>query len=445
LGASVALMEGGFKYIMQLFMSLTTFGDFYPQHPSTKPCDSMTGGWDSMMANVTTLLAYLFIIPAVHLILKTFIPGLPKGVSFKESKHGANIFRWCKSKLSSDEEKGRELKNLQMVEFGGSKQRIEQEFGELDEEEQKLTKFSAAASIDYQIEKETPELPTFAEIFFLILSEAIQLESGALVNYVKALRWKLVQLVKLTFGHWDDELTRCMQLKMRAKKWDENPFDDEEYHGDMLSLIGTSHTLVWQFFSSTVILSKFAEVLNDYPLLIATKEELINIEPLISDGSICDKSKSFFQMVYDFVMFWKDELSDGRLVNAIFGIFKFFVTLWSILSPSTVVFSIFLAFSTPFHAACDFDQLVSLGLIEGSVDFGSVKVVPTYSMGDGEMTLQTDQIEAFAEDAVVRANDVYDEFGDIIDSVPDTGGDAGNTPTTAVQHQESLGQSPRLN
>lgn len=53
---------------------------------------------------------------------------------------------------------------------------------------------------------------------------------------------------------------RAFNIKELAAKFDGDLEDEETYHMAMLSVVGVAHTLIWQFFSRTVVLSKLAEV-----------------------------------------------------------------------------------------------------------------------------------------------------------------------------------------
>jgi len=49
----------------------------------------------------------------------------------------------------------------------------------------------------------------------------------------------------------------------------------------MIGLIGQSHSLIWQFAHSTVVISKFAEAMNGSPLFVKyQEEEELEIKPL---------------------------------------------------------------------------------------------------------------------------------------------------------------------
>jgi hypothetical protein len=187
-------------------------------------------------------------------------------------------------------------------------------------------------------------------------------EKGILSNYARSLWWKLKQLFKLTFSYWDDDLVRHMHVQVRAQKWDENPFDDDEYHGDMLALIGTSHTLVWQFFSSTVVLSKFAETMNNFPLFIRTKEEELSMDPLFVKGDYFQTSKNVGTFLFDLAMFLRELFLEGRLLNALYQIFKFVITLYAIFKPSALLFVYFMVVALPFNLVKSLDALQRIGM-----------------------------------------------------------------------------------
>ena len=153
---------------------------------------------DSLIAFTSTAIAYLFFIPCIHVVLKTFIPGLPEDVIFESTEFQGKWWIWLRKKWNPDYKKqssdiGSELK------FGGGSQRIMEEFGDLNGRERALTRTSAAGKLDHDI-FEIADLPIFAELIFLILKDVWNGKDDVVCNYFKAIKWKMGQLMKLTFG-----------------------------------------------------------------------------------------------------------------------------------------------------------------------------------------------------------------------------------------------------
>ena len=63
----------------QLLASLMDYGSFLPYHKSNANCDAATSDVDTTLAILSTILAYVFFLPAVHVVLRTVVPGIPKG------------------------------------------------------------------------------------------------------------------------------------------------------------------------------------------------------------------------------------------------------------------------------------------------------------------------------------------------------------------------------
>lgn len=55
------------------------YGSFFPYHKSNVNCDGATSNMDTTLAILSTILAYAFVLPAVHVVLRTVVPGIPKG------------------------------------------------------------------------------------------------------------------------------------------------------------------------------------------------------------------------------------------------------------------------------------------------------------------------------------------------------------------------------
>lgn len=69
----------------------------------------------------------------------------------------------------------------------------------------------------------------------------------------------------------------AFNIKPLAEKFDDDITDDDLHHSSMMSVIGVAHTLAWQFFSSTVVLSKLGEAVNEQehsPFIVAYNSDV---------------------------------------------------------------------------------------------------------------------------------------------------------------------------
>lgn len=69
----------------------------------------------------------------------------------------------------------------------------------------------------------------------------------------------------------------AFNIKPLAKKFDDDIEDDNLQHMSTISVVGVAHTLVWQFFSHTVVLSKLGEAVNEQghsPFIVARNSNI---------------------------------------------------------------------------------------------------------------------------------------------------------------------------
>ena len=89
--------------------------------------------------------------------------------------------------------------------------------------------------------------------------------------YFMTMGWKVTNLLKLTFGYWDDIVLESFQIKYRSEVMDINPYTEDE-HEAILRTIGASHALFWQFVPRLgIFLAKAGEAFNETPLFIFDK------------------------------------------------------------------------------------------------------------------------------------------------------------------------------
>ena len=59
--------------------------------------------------------------------------------------------------------------------------------------------------------------------------------------------FKLKNFLKMTVGYWDKELIHTMRIKYLADRFDDDPCDTGiKRDREMVTLIGMSHSLLWQ-------------------------------------------------------------------------------------------------------------------------------------------------------------------------------------------------------
>lgn len=84
------------------------------------------------------------------------------------------------------------------------------------------------------------------------------------IFYLQSLGYKQIQQL----GFWDDNLCESMFVKGLGHQFDHDKEDDEENHQEVISIIGHSHSLFWQFIPLGTIIAKFAEALNESPAFV---------------------------------------------------------------------------------------------------------------------------------------------------------------------------------
>ena len=104
--------------------------------------------------------------------------------------------------------------------------------------------------------------------FYLHLPSCYQFfyNNGGVGAYIACCYKKLALLIKMTLGVWDLELTRNFEVLSLAKKYDDDPYDNETNHEEILCSLGKSRSLLWQFLPLGVWVAKFAEANNDVPV-----------------------------------------------------------------------------------------------------------------------------------------------------------------------------------
>jgi len=190
-------------------------------------------------------------------------------------------------------------------------------------------------------------LPSFMTILYCFFSELILEGSFETIGmYCYCIGWKLKCLMKLTFGYWDDELLRGMQIKDKAEIYDEDPNDDIEHHDDMIRLKGQAHSLIWQFIPILVILSKLSEAINESPLFIKPEQQEIKVRELCETPEI-DEDLGWIERIGLRIY----HLIDGRIFSFIFSMIGLIVAVALIFSQDSRIIILFAIFIVPERCA----------------------------------------------------------------------------------------------
>jgi hypothetical protein len=410
--SAVAGFEGLFKYLMQLFISLSKVADFFPVHKSTGSCDYAASNADTALAVISTLIITVFFIPTLHFLLKIFVPGMPKGIQFRD-KVKLGFSAWFRRVVLRKDKK----EKIEMVEFAGGEKTLKKRLGGISDKDleflskltrsfneeddqtsigspstgqQESTELSTMSDEDADTREGRSQLrrsssafydrhmqekdafPAFSTIFVAVLSEAWDKDMTTLRDYGTCMWWKTKQLFKISFGYWDKDTLRAFSVIENANKWDEDPLDDEEYHGEIVSIIGTSHTLIWQFTPMTLFLSKLAESVNKFPVFVKTDE--LKLADLMITKEIHDRKKrekeakekekdededaeegktgtneeddedkeeespSFFGRVKEALTIIYENYAESRGINFVYEVTKFVFTCLIVFVPSELLF-----------------------------------------------------------------------------------------------------------
>ena len=400
LGFIIGLSEGLLRYTAQVLASFLTYSTFIPYHPSSKVCDKKGGGSDSILALLSTSIAYLFFLPAAHLVLKIFVPGLPEGVSFKSFSHFFDQDNKS-SKIHKDDdvndEKSIEREHSEnLLHFNDDSQfqdsiRVDLENKKnilfLDKLNNKMqskstTNFSHSNPLKIsttlrQDENNIPsvreELPSFIHMINIIMYDLFQNKSCKVFSlYVKCLVWKIKILLKITFGYWDQETIQSFNIQYKYEIFKtsfQNEIEDihdiekknkrssikaknncDYDYLEIVSLKGQSHSLIWQFSHTCVIISKFAEAINESPLFIdppLNSQNAIFIPPIIqftSSNNFDENLPTILSFLYSY-----NEFIDCRFCSCLFETSGFLTEVLIALLPtkSFTILLFYLAFILP--------------------------------------------------------------------------------------------------
>ena len=201
-------------------------------------------------------------------------------------------------------------------------------------------------------QQEFKKLPSFMTIMYLIfVKDLFSLSFKNTKTYIICLCWKMKCLFKLTFGLWDDDLLRGMQIHHKSNLYDEDPDDDTDHHDDMIRLKGKSHALIWQFSTTLLIISKFSEAINESPLWIKPDKEDISVPP------ICERAP--FPPHFGCIricLSWLYRAFLGRIATFIFSIISLMVAVVILVNPDGRFLVLYLLFIMPQKVARMFEN-----------------------------------------------------------------------------------------
>jgi len=282
-------------------------------------------------------MAFIFFWPACHVVLCVFIPGVPKNVSFPKLdwKMRLSVDPDRTQLALSDQPSMYEIQNLEMTELSKIKARKRLTIGH---DTMLQNSLMTREQMVKQFNSQRNEVPSFIRVMTFIMNDMINCDYKYTKNYFYTMGWKIKSLLKMTVGYWDDELIRGFRIKERATVFDDDLDDDEEYHLDTIALMGQSHSLIWQFAHSTVVISKFAEAMNRSPLFVYSSDKMLVIEPLEVypfDETNCSLPPVYRKLLNLYRIF------DGRIWRCIFDLFGFGIEVALAINPHYLMFIIY--------------------------------------------------------------------------------------------------------
>mmetsp|Transcript_8886 Transcript_8886/g.11681 ORF Transcript_8886/g.11681 Transcript_8886/m.11681 type:complete len:1190 (-) Transcript_8886:314-3883(-) len=247
--AAFNLFEGLFKYLIQLLASILTVSKFLPSHKYSATC----GDEDAALAYLSTIFGWFMAFQATHVMLRTFIWGLPR--------------------LNSEIDPSFVAPNDPSITLGNHH--------DMNED--------------------------LSSLHGLMMKRLVKAHSfRPLMGYFYALGWKIKQLLKLTAGYWDEDLIKNFKVAKRADDLALDADDEAVATLGIIQMIGQSNSLIWQFNPLFVFIAKFGEYSNFMPVYIAKTSE--TQEMLESCGfPLFDKRKTGFEYYHSLFRgrYWK--------------------------------------------------------------------------------------------------------------------------------------------
>jgi hypothetical protein len=293
-------------------------------------------------------MAYAFFLPAVHVVLCVFVPGLPPGVKFP--KMTWNFKKVTRNRGLEIEEQYEDEIDLEMIDISRFRGR-----GRLSREQDEAFRenLSGRETLIRDFYYNHNEVPSFVRVISMMVMELCRLDFKHTRDYFYTMGWKLGCLLKMTIGYWDDDMVRGFKVMKRVQVFDDDLEDTESYHVEMLGLLGQSHSLVWQFFHSTVMVAKLAEAMNRSPLFIVTKEEKLHVDPLWADY-LTEETTTMppcYRKLYNLYL-----LFGGRIFSTVFDFVSFGAEVALVVYPSVPVVLVYWALILPDRLVETFDR-----------------------------------------------------------------------------------------
>lgn len=158
----------------------------------------------------------------------------------------------------------------------------------------------------------------------------------ALSSYYAACTHKFALLGKVTIGYWDAELLEDMHVQHLSDTYDEDPTDDDQRDMDLLMILGTTNSYIFQLLPGCVMLAKFGEAMAQVPVY-ADVEHINGLPPFWPRAGLLHRALRFLgkQDVSD------EELEDqgyavgepSRLVPWLLVSYQYFLMMGLALEP----------------------------------------------------------------------------------------------------------------
>uniref|UniRef100_A0A7S1U7S4 EGF-like domain-containing protein n=1 Tax=Phaeomonas parva TaxID=124430 RepID=A0A7S1U7S4_9STRA len=244
--ACIFAAESLLKFMIQFLAGMVTYSTFLPYYESSTVCDDQLKPMekaDTTIAGFATAMAYIGLFPFIHLLIVTFVRGQPDDVKFGDVKFSFNCLT-------------RPFKHFLML-------NDVDDFDETTGERKK----SLERTDTMEVDSKRGTLPSFAETLLMLCYEEDKdrRPQPIWIRYLRTIWHKLGNLMRVTFGIWDERLVRNYKILQYAKKFDEDPHDDEAHHDTVLRIFGQATSLIWFFVPLGVVVAKFGDFINAAP------------------------------------------------------------------------------------------------------------------------------------------------------------------------------------
>jgi len=238
-----------FKFFVQLLAGMMTISEFFPFHRWEPKC----GMVDMALAILCSIIAWPMMFCCMHILLRTFIWGLPSKYYQDDSK----------TRLLVSEDAAKYYPSLVQnlcCYLENTHFKRQDSFYENKFEKKNLEKYKG----------KNVDLCGYLDVLILIFLDLCRGKATTLVRYIQIMVWKVKLLFKMMFGVWNKESVDMFEVKQMAKESEIAYADDGETEALYKSFSGItqSHTLIFQFAPAFVCVAKFAEAVNNPPSII---------------------------------------------------------------------------------------------------------------------------------------------------------------------------------